>query len=321
MDLQTKISLKPEANNQIDYNSIILLLGSCFIENIGGKLDYFKFQNTINPFGILFHPKAIETLITNAINEKLFTDKDIFFHNECWHCFEAHSKISNTSKEKLLYDLNSVIQQTNQSLKEATHIVITLGTAWVYKHIERKTVVANCHKVPQKQFTRTLLSIDDITASLSNIEKQIRSVNPEVQIIYTVSPVRHLKDGFIENTQSKSHLISAVHQFLIRNSNIQNRKSVYFPSYEIMMDELRDYRFFGPDMLHPNETAINYIWERFIKVWIDQESYKIMDEVDAIQKGLFHKPFNYNSSEYQQFKNTLERKKKLLQTKYPHLLF
>lgn len=314
MDLQTKISLRPEANNQIDYNSRILLLGSCFVENIGRKLDYFKFRNTINPFGILFHPVAIETLITNAINEKLFTDKDIFFHNERWHCFEAHSKISNSSKEKLLNDLNIIIQQTNQSIKEATHFVITLGTAWIYNHNESKTIVANCHKVPQKQFTKSILSIKEIRSCLEMIEEQIHSVNSEVQIIYTVSPVRHLKDGFIENTQSKSHLISAVHQFL-------NRKSGYFPSYEIMMDELRDYRFYGQDMLHPNETAINYIWERFKDVWIGKESYNIMNEVDVIQKGLLHKPFDSKSSEYQRFTNTLERKKKLLQTKYPHLLF
>lgn len=321
MELQTKISLKPEANNQIDYNSRILLLGSCFVENIGGKLDYFKFRNTINPFGILFHPVAIETLITKVINEKLFTEKDIFFHNERWHCFEAHSKISNASKEKLLDELNTLIQQTHKSIKETTHIVITLGTAWVYKHIESKTVVSNCHKVPQQKFTKYILSTQEIRSSVKHIEKQIRSVNPEVRIIYTVSPVRHIKDGFIENTQSKSHLISAVHQFLNRNSNIQNRKSVYFPSYEIMMDELRDYRFYSTDMLHPNETAINYIWERFKDVWIDQESNKIMDEVDEIQKGLLHKPFDTKSSEYQQFKNILERKKKFLQTKYPHLLF
>ena len=222
----------------------------------------------------------------------------------------------NLSKEDLLYDLNTIIQQTNQSIKEATHIVITLGTAWVYKHNESKMIVANCHKVPQEQFTKSILSIQEIRSSLEIIEARIHSINSDVQIVYTVSPIRHIKDGFIENQLSKSHLIAAIHQILESSPG-----SKYFPSYEIMIDELRDYRFYGPDMLHPNETAINYIWERFKDVWIDQESNKIMNEVDAVQKGLLHKPFDSKSSEYQRFTNTIERKKKLLQTKYPHILF
>ena len=275
MDFLTKIPIQSQPYNQIDYNSKILLFGSCFVENIGEKLKYFKFQNTINPFGIMFHPEAIETLISNAINEKIYTKKDIFFHNERWHCFDAHSLLSNTTDEQLLLDLNENIKLIIKKIQESTHIIITLGTAWVYRHIESKQIVANCHKVPQKQFQKEILTVEEITSSLENIERQIRSVNPNVQFIYTVSPVRHLKDGFIENTQSKSHLITAIHQNISTNST-------YFPSYEIMMDELRDYRFYKEDMIHPNKTAINYIWKKFQQVWIAEETSIIMDEVDRI---------------------------------------
>lgn len=321
MKLQTKISLVEQSNNQIDYNSKILLLGSCFVENIGEKLNYFKFQNTINPFGIMFHPKAIETLISNAVNDKEYSEKDIFYHNEQWHCFDVHSKLSNTSKDKLLKQLNSTLGLTTQQLYNATHILITFGTAWVYSLIETNQIVANCHKIPQQQFTKKILSVNEILYSIENIESFIRANNPDAQIIYTVSPVRHLKDGFIENSLSKSHLITAIHQFLNQKSSIKNRQSFYFPSYEIMMDELRDYRFYAEDMLHPNNTAINYIWDKFKQVWIAEEASTIMDEVNTIQKGLLHKPFNPNSKSHQHFIQQLEDKKAQLQSNFPYIVF
>jgi hypothetical protein len=319
MKLQTKIPLQPQKFNQIDYNSKLLLLGSCFSENIGNKFDYFKFQNTINPFGILFHPLAIETLITNAINEKEYTDDDIFFHNEQWHCFDAHSKLSNSSKEEFIQILNSNINLTNQQLHNSTHIIITLGTAWQYRFIEADKVVANCHKVPQKKFLKELLSVDEISESLQAVVALIRNVNNDATIIFTVSPVRHLKDGFVENTQSKAHLIAAIHNIVAPRA--QSRGLYYFPSYEIMMDELRDYRFYKEDMIHPNQTAINYIWEAFQNVWISSETSKIMDEVETIQRGLEHRSFNPSSEAHLQFIQRLQAKQAELQSKIPHILF
>ncbi|MBN4070327.1 GSCFA domain-containing protein [Olleya sp. AH-315-F22] len=326
MKFQTQITPEKQSNNLIDYNSKILLLGSCFVENIGDKLEYFKFQNTINSFGILFHPKAIQTLISNTINQKKYSEKDIFFHNERWHCFDVHSKLSNTSKDMLLLQLNNVLDLTSQQLHNTTHIVITLGTAWIYRFIESNQIVANCHKLPQKQFKKEILSVDEIATSLESIEKQIRSVNPNIQFIYTVSPVRHLKDGFIQNQQSKSHLITAVHNFLNQKSSSDNyrnvnHRSVYFPSYEIMMDELRDYRFYDEDMLHPNNTAINYIWEKFKEVWIDSEALITMQDIDSIQKGLLHKPFDPSSKSHQQFLQQIEDKKARLQSNFPYIVF
>tara|TARA_R110000868_G_scaffold52348_4_gene165534 strand:+ start:313 stop:1278 length:966 start_codon:yes stop_codon:yes gene_type:complete len=321
MDLQTKISLEKQSKNQIDYDSNIFLLGSCFSDNIGKKLDYFKFQNLQNPFGILFHPKAIETLVENAINQKQYSEKDIFFNNEQWHCFDAHSKLSNTSKEDLLNDLNEQIKFTHKQIHQSTHIIITLGTTWIYKLLENNKIVTNCHKVPQKQFKKELLGIDEIIQSLKNIGTQIANVNSKASIIFTVSPVRHLKDGFIENAQSKAHLITGIHQLLNQKSSIKNRNSFYFPSYEIMMDELRDYRFYAEDMIHPNQTAINYIWERFKWVWVSDTALKTMDDVDSIQKGLLHKPFNLKSEAHQKFLQKLEAKKNQLQSQFSHILF
>ena len=258
MKLQTTITLQAQQHNQIDYDSSIFLLGSCFVENIGHKLDYFKFQNLQNPFGILFQPIAIEKLITNAVNEKEYTEGDIFFHNEQWHSFDAHSKLSQASNQDFIADLNKQINLTAKQLNNSSHIIITLGTAWVYRHINTDALVANCHKVPQKKFLKELLTVNEITESLQSIVELIRSVNKKASILFTVSPVRHLKDGFVENTQSKAHLIAGIHQVVEPRHHLH-----YFPSYEIMMDELRDYRFYAEDMIHPNQTAINYIWEKF----------------------------------------------------------
>ena len=314
MKLQTKIKLKNQSINQIDYNSNVLLLGSCFSENIGNKLEYFKFQSLQNPFGILFHPKAIQVLIENTVNQKVYSEDDVFFHNEQWHCFDAHSKLSNTSKEELIKQLNNKINVMASQLSNATYIIITLGTAWVYHFNKVNKTVANCHKVPQREFTKKLLSVEEIIASLSSILDLIRKVNSKASIIFTVSPIRHLKDGFVENMQSKAHLISAIHQ-VVKN------QSFYFPSYEIMMDELRDYRFYKEDMIHPNQLAINYIWDKFKTVWVSDESSKVMDKVDAIQKGLQHKPFNPNSKAHQKFLKNLELQKEAVSRQFPSIKF
>jgi len=315
MKLQTKIPLKRKTQDLIDYQSKILLLGSCFSENIGDKLSYFKFQSTQNPFGILFHPKAIENLITNTSNKKVYSSDDLIYQNEIWHSFDAHSSLSSASENELLNKLNVAISLTNKKIKEASHIVITLGTSWVYRYIETDTIVANCHKIPQKKFLKELLSVSEISESLARSISLIKSINSDAAVIFTISPVRHLKNGFIENTQSKSHLIAAIHTLV-------NKQDVsYFPSYEIMMDELRDYRFYAEDMIHPNKTAINYIWRKFIDTWFSEETKSIMKEIDEIQKGLLHRPFHEDSKLHQQFLLKLEQKKSSLQERLPFINF
>lgn len=316
LQFTTKITI-PKSNAPIDYNSKIMLLGSCFAENMGEKLENFKFQNTVNPFGIIFNPVSIEKLVNRIVHKIEFTEKDIFFYNDLWHCYEVHSELSNSNKEDFLRNLNEIIKSTNKQINNSTHLIITLGTSWVYRNIESNEIVANCHKVPQKQFTKAILSIKTIEASIQNTIELIQKINSNCNFIFTVSPVRHIKDGFVENTLSKAHLISAIHKVTNNQLSITN----YFPSYEVMMDELRDYRFYTSDMLHPNQVAIDYIWERFKESSISETSYKIMDEVETIQKGLAHRPFNPDSESHQEFLKKLAKKKVDLNQRFPQVKF
>jgi len=314
MKLQTQIPLK-KSDRLIGYDSQLLLLGSCFSDNIGSKFQYFKFRAQQNPFGILFHPVAIENLIVKAKEGFRFTTADLICLDQRWHCFDTHSDLTDTSENALLERLNSELEQTKVQLRSASHIIITLGTAWVYRQLLSNKIVANCHKVPQKDFSKELLTGKEIVESLENILNAIRSLNKKAAVIFTVSPVRHLKDGFIENQRSKSHLISAVHHSL-KTDNV-----FYFPAYEIMMDELRDYRFYKEDMVHPNEVAINYIWEYFQECWINVAAIKFMEKVGDVQKGLQHIPFNPDSDKHQEFVKKLEQKIAYLQNAYPHIRF
>ena len=300
MKLTTPIKLSRQ-NPPISYSSKVLLLGSCFAQNMGAKLEYYKFQQCTNPFGILFHPVAIEKLITRAVNHTWFTSKDVFLQNEQWHCFLAHSKLSNTSEEDLISALNSALEKLRFSLLEASHVVFTFGTAWVYKHLEKDTIVANCHKVPQKEFVKQLLSPDDVSDVLLGIETKLRTINPTCSIINTVSPVRHIKDGLIENSRSKAHLIAGVQEIVS-----PDKFNYYFPSYEIMMDELRDYRYYKEDLIHPNQTAIAIIWNAFAGSWICPETAALQKKIATIQSGLLHTPFNENSKAHIHFKKELE---------------
>ncbi|UUF16492.1 MULTISPECIES: GSCFA domain-containing protein [Flavobacterium] len=318
MQFRTQIPIS-KSNNPIDYNSKILSVGSCFAENMAEKFDYFKFQNETNPFGIIFNPVSIEKLFSRVCKEELFTEKDVFFHNERWHSFEVHSDVSNADRQELLETLNKAVTETNKKLKEATHIIITFGTSWIYRNIESTEIAANCHKVPQKQFLKELLSIEVIQKSIQNTVDLIQTLNPEINLIFTISPVRHIKDGFVENQLSKSHLFSALYSALNREHLKLNAE--YFPSYEIMMDELRDYRFYNEDMLHPNQIAIDYIWKLFSENYISQESISTMQEVDEIQKSLRHRSFNPESEQHQKFLAKLQQKMNLLEEKISHIKF
>ncbi len=404
MKFQTQIPIN-KAENQIDYSSKLVLLGSCFAENIGNKLAFNKFQSVLNPFGVLFHSKAIENLVSKAITKDYYAEEDVFFSNERWHSFDVHSNLSNVSKQELIFQLNRRLDDFLVALKNATHIIITLGTSWVYEHKQLNKTVANCHKVPQKAFNKRLLSVEEISISLEKIVRGIRLINKGVHFVFTVSPVRHLKDGFVENQQSKAHLIAGAHQALLRlrsasfdekevdsskqgsmsqkgsllseednavdetegtleqvenmlygsenmlevdrnmsevsenmmevsenmmevsenmmevNENMLSGDETYFPAYEILMDELRDYRFYKEDMIHPNSIAIEYIWERFIESQISEKAYGTMGMVETIQKGLNHKPFNPKSELHQKFLKSLEEKKKALKNLYSFIDF
>ena len=314
MQFRTIIPLA-KYNSPIDYQSEILLLGSCFAENMAEKFEYFKFKTTVNPFGIIFNAASLEKIINRCVQKDYFTEKDIFFHNNLWHCFEVHSELSNPDKEVFLQILNQLINSTNQQIVKSTHIILTLGTSWVYRNIETNLIVANCHKVPQKQFAKELLSAQQNEECLQNIIALVHSINPSCKFIFTVSPVRHIKDGFVENNVSKAHLLSAV------SSIIHHPSLSYFPSYEIMMDELRDYRFYAEDMLHPNPTAIDYIWIKFFEHFVHESEFATMQNVCDIQKALHHKPFNPLTENHQQFLEKVNGKIAQIQQKLPHIRF
>ena len=316
MQFTTKIPVQKSAF-PIDYDSKVMLFGSCFAENMGKKFDYFKFQATTNPFGIIFNAVSLEKLIRRAVENRTFTENDIFFHNDLWHCYEVHSELSNADKEEFLSNLNSILESTHRHIASLTHCIITLGTSWVYRNIETNEIVANCHKVQQKQFMKELLSIEQTEKSLQNIVSLIHSVNPNCNFVFTVSPVRHIKDGFAENTLSKAHLIAAIHKTIIHHPS----PITYFPAFEIMMDELRDYRFYAEDMLHPNQTAIDYIWIQFFENYVSESEFGLMNDICTIQKGLKHRPFNPNTESHQKFLHQLELKIKTIQNQHSFIKF
>ena len=313
MKFSTKIII-PKSDAPINHHSKVLLLGSCFTENMGSKFDFFKFQNLTNPFGIVFNPVSIENLVFRALTNDEFTEKDIFFHDGLWKCFSVHSDFNNCNKEDFLIQLNITLKQIKHNLLSTTHLILTLGTAWVYRTITDQNIVANCHKAPQNQFNKELLSIDIIERSLQNVMDLVLKYNPSCNFIFTISPVRHIKDGFIENNVSKAHLISAVYQLKCENKN-------YFPSYEILMDELRDYRFYADDLLHPSKMAVDFIWQRFIETYFTDETIALCNEVEAIQKALLHRPLNSNSENHLKFLLHLKEKIKNFSLQNPHIKF
>ena len=316
MQFRTQIPIV-KSGHAIDYDAKVVSLGSCFAVNMAEKLDYFKFRNSCNPFGILFHPVAIEKLVRYAVLGKLFTAEDIFFHNERWHCYDAHSDLSKANQQELLENLNSIVQNLKKQLVESSHIIITYGTSWIYRFVESDAIVANCHKVPQKQFTKEILSIAKIQESIAATVELVQSINQKVTFIFTVSPVRHIKDGFVENQLSKAHLISALHASLDFKQSDLN----YFPSYEIMMDELRDYRFYNEDMLHPSAIAVNYIWDCFKEAHIASSAFETMEQVSTIQKSLQHRSFNPTSESHQKFEANLRAKIAKVVSQYSFMKF
>ncbi len=314
MKFRTEIKCKP-VSQQIDHESKIVLLGSCFSEHMEAKFDHFKFDSFSNPFGILFHPLAIEKAIKDCISEAYYSKSNLLEHNNLWLSLNHHSKFDHTDPEKTLIAINQNIKHGHLALKKASHVIITLGTSWVYKWNEDGQIVGNCHKIPQKRFIKKLLTSEEILSSLKGIIEKVKSINNQVDFIFTLSPVRHLRDGFIENALSKALLLKAIHE-LKEDSCVH-----YFPAYEIMMDDLRDYRFYNSDMIHPNETAVGYIWELFVNSWLSDASRKLMLEIDEIQRSLAHRPFDSGSEAHKRFILVLEEKIDQLEIRHPQIKF
>jgi hypothetical protein len=314
MKFRTEIKLKPE-KNRIDHNSSVVLIGSCFSEHMEQKLDHYKFEQFTNPSGIVFHPRAIEKSIGSCVDQKEYCQKDLIQKGELWLSLDHHSRFSGTDPELVLENINQSIAKGYLALKNASHLIITLGTSWAYRWTGTGAFVANCHKIPQSNFEKVLLSGEETVLSLKNTVNKVREINPELEVIFTLSPVRHLKDGFVQNNHSKALLHAAIQKMS------QEEKIHYFPAYEIMMDDLRDYRFYKSDMIHPSDEAVAYIWEQFANAWISDESRQLMTEIEDIQRALQHKPFDPGSKAHQVFLEQVDQKVQKLRLRHPQIKF
>ena len=288
----------PDFGWRIDYQHKISMLGSCFTENIGLKLENLKFQIDQNPFGIIYNPESIATSLSRLIDNQLYTEWDLFEQNGIWGSFDHHSRFSSVDIKNTLEKINSRLSYSSQHLKNATFLLITFGTAWVYERKKTGKTVSNCHKFPASDFNRFRLGSNDIAERYQHLLTELWKFNSNLKILFTVSPIRHWKDGAIENQLSKSSLLLAVDHLVKR---FGKEKCAYFPSYEIMMDELRDYRFYAPDLLHLNESAIEHIWNKFYNSVFTNETKAIVKDVMKLNKAKGHRVLNSKSESYRNF--------------------
>jgi hypothetical protein len=314
MNFSTPIVISA-ANKLINHHDSLLILGSCFAENIGEKLTSHKFNANVNPFGIIYNPIALANGLQHVLDEKLFKQSDLIYFNDKWISLQHHGSFSNSDQTVCLNNINNSIKSAHSQLKQATYLFITFGSAWVYEH-EQHGLVANCHKIPAKHFTKRLLKVEEIVAAYTTLIHTIKSINPTIHIVFTVSPVRHTKDGLWENNLSKSVLHLSIKALTDSFDNCS-----YFPAYEIVLDELRDYRFFNDDLVHPTHLAVNYVWEKFSASYFSKETIALMSNIQKIKQAATHKPFDFNSEKHQQFiKNQLDIIQELT-TQFPQLNF
>lgn len=274
----------------------ILTIGSCFSDEIGKRLTDLKFDGLINPFGVIFNSVSIQKLIERSIHKKYFTTADVHQNGEEFFCFDVHSSFNALTKEEVLDELNSTLEQVYEFIYTCDVVMITLGTSWIYEWKNTNQIVANCHKVEAKQFEKRLLTKEENLKYLELIVSDFKKINPKIKVITTVSPVRHTKDGMVENNVSKARLLDALYQL-----NIQDNHVEYFPSYELVLDDLRDYRFFKEDMIHPSKQAVDYIWERFSETYFEQSTQTIIQKINKVISAINHRPFNEKSESHQRF--------------------
>jgi hypothetical protein len=297
MSFFTEIQI-PEFPSQMDYSKSMMLFGSCFSENIGQKLIDLKFDVDMNPFGILYNPESIANSLRILLEKRTFTEDNLFQDQGLWNSFYHHSRFSDIDRGAALEKINNRISFSHEFLKKADFLVITFGTAWVYELRKTGQVVSNCHKIPAGDFKRFRLGVFEITDVYRELLEQIWKLNPDLKVIFTVSPIRHWKDGAVENQLSKATLLLAIDQLI---KGFGDQVCAYFPSYELMMDELRDYRFYAEDMLHISPVAIDYIFERFSKIMITKESLDVSKKVMKVRKAFEHRPVNPTTTEFKSF--------------------
>jgi hypothetical protein len=291
-------------------------MGSCFTDSIGERMADLKFPVLVNPFGTLFNPVSMGDNLRLLMHGTPFSEDDLYFHNGLWFSFNHYTHFPHPDLKTCLSAINNANARAASWLKTCPYLLLTFGTSWIYTFRETGNTVANCHKLPASSFIRRLIKPDEIVEMYESLVREIIQYNPEIRIIFTVSPVRHWKDGAVDNQVSKSVLILAVHELISKLPN-----TYYFPAYEIFMDELRDYRFYAPDMFHPAEQGVDFVWERFRDTFMDGPSEKIMNDVNAVLKAVAHRPVQPNTPDHKKFISKTLKQIQQLTVSYPFLDF
>lgn len=301
---------------QVTYRDRIFLIGSCFTEHIGKRLEDLKFPVLQNPNGILFDPVSVSKSINSYIDLKTYGDDDLFLMNDLWQSWDHHSMFSGVDKQDVLTNINRSQARAHEQLKIATWLIVTLGSSFSYGLKKSQAPVANCHRAPAQWFNKNLLQIDETATRLSETIEKLQGFNPSLKIIFTISPVRHIRDGVVENNRSKARLIEAVHQLLQAFDH-----TYYYPAYELVIDVLRDYRFYDIDLVHPNYAATEMVFNHFEQSFIDTKTQVLMEEVRKVNTAFKHKPFHPNTNQHRSFLRSSLEKVLDLEAKLPHLNF
>ena len=315
MNLQTKITVAAP-DFLIDYNSRLMMLGSCFAENMGSKFSYYKFDVDVNPCGIIYNPLYVANVLRLIVEGKQFEKSDLRQVGGKWVSLYHHGAFSSTDPDECLRRINDRLTKATGELRTLDLLVITWGTAWVYRYTRENIVVSNCHKIPSQEFERSRLSVEDIVKEYLVLIGRLREINPGLRILFTVSPIRHWKDGAHGNQLSKATLLLAIDRLREELQHVY-----YFPAYEIVLDELRDYRFYADDMLHMSGFTVDYIWERFLYSFISPEVLGLMNQIGRVNKGVAHRPFDPQSEEYHRLVKKMLAEIAMISRSYPMIDF
>ena len=315
MNLQTKITVAAP-DFLIDYNSRLMMLGSCFAENMGSKFSYYKFDVDVNPCGIIYNPLSVANVLRLIVEGKQFEKSDLRQVGGKWVSLYHHGAFSSTDPDECLRRINDRLTKATGELRTLDLLVITWGTAWVYRYTRENIVVSNCHKIPSQEFERSRLSVEDIVKEYLVLIGRLREINPGLRILFTVSPIRHWKDGAHGNQLSKATLLLAIDRLREELQHVY-----YFPAYEIVLDELRDYRFYADDMLHMSGFTVDYIWERFLYSFISPEVLGLMNQIGRVNKGVAHRPFDPQSEENHRLVKKMLAEIAMISRSYPMIDF
>ena len=316
MNLFTSVEIS-KISPQFSYADALLLIGSCFATEIGSRLQDAKFRCLVNPTGVLYNPLSIANSLRMLLNNKYPTKEDYIFHEGLWHSFSFHGDFSAASASELQDNIEASVAKCQGIIKEISCLFITFGSAFVYEWKETGEVVANCHKLPERLFNRRRLGDEEIVREYLALLQEIWDLIPTCRVLLTVSPIRHIRDGLHENQLSKATLLLAIDEL----QRLYPGKVIYFPAYELLMDELRDYRFYADDLLHPSQMAIDYVWQRFTETCLTQDALLTMKSVKEIKKMLEHRPLHPESDEYARFLHQIVLKIETLSEKCPYFEF